>query len=268
MILSTPRLRLRPLLRADIPAMTARIFADWEVMSGLFHDVSTPALQAEWGRRWCEAYAQDGTLGGADTWAMGVPAAFAIEAGPALKDAAPNLPKGFLGMVGFDHITRNEEGLSAEIFYALASPAHGRGLMSEAAAAALDTLKGVHGPLSVHGFAWAQLNPASIRLMERLGLAHAGPQTLLAEYPEQRIMGILAFELTRLRATKAAERARFLRPAALKAGHIAYEGLTSPAEALVALQEAAPEADAAALEAWIAEGAAAPGLALLRWSRA
>ncbi len=261
--LTTGRLTLRPLRRADAPALRAAVFADGDVASMLFHDCTTPALQAHWAEDWCEGLGVDGARGAA-IWQAGGLGAFAIEG---REDAEPSL-RGFLGVVGFYGAAPAGGGWAGEVFYALARPAHGRGVMTEAAGAALAAFRALPGPLRLYATVWDRLNPASIRVLERLGMVPDGRMKLLDEYPEARVRSLADYELSRLRAAPEGGRAALARAAALKLGHMAHEGLIAREDAMARLAAAAPEVPAAALAGAFEEGAALPGLAVLRWSRA
>lgn len=74
----------------------------------------------------------------------------------------------FIGAIGF-----NQLGLCSELAYHLHPDAWGRGLMAEAAAAALDWLQGRPDAREVAAFVEPE-NAASIRLAERLGMRATG----------------------------------------------------------------------------------------------
>ena len=261
--LTTERLTLRPLRRADAPAVREAIFADGAVATMLVHDCSTPALQRHWAEGWCEGLGEDGAQGAA-IWAAGAPGAYAIEGRPGAEPALA----GFLGVVGFYGAAPIGEGWAGEVFYALARSAHGRGVMSEAAAAALAAFRALPGPLRLYATVWDRLNPASVRVLERVGMVPDGRMKLLDEYPRARVLSLADYELARLRGAPEGGREDLARTAALKLGHMAHEGLGTRAEAMSRLAAAAPEVPASRLAAAFDEGASMPGLAVLRWSRA
>ncbi|SFI05784.1 GNAT family N-acetyltransferase [Albimonas pacifica] len=262
-VLTTERLTLRPLRRADAPALAQAVFAEGEVATMLFHDCATPARQRHWADDWCEGLGEDGARG-AGIWRAGGLGAFAIEGRP---EADPAL-QGFLGVVGFYGATPAGGGWAGEVFYALARPAHGRGAMTEAASAALGAFRALPGPLRLYATVWDRLNPASIRVLERLGLVADGRMKLLDEYAEARVLSLADYELGRLRAAPAGAREALARTAALKLGHMAHEGLVAREDALARLAAAAPEVAPTRFAEAFDEGAALPGLAVLRWSRA
>ncbi|WP_339947255.1 GNAT family N-acetyltransferase [uncultured Albimonas sp.] len=260
--LITERLSLRPLRRADAPALRAAVFADGEVATMLVHDCSTPALQQHWAEDWCEGLGEDGARGAA-IWAEGAPGAYAIEGRPG---AAPPLA-GFLGVVGFYGAAPSQGGWAGEVFYALDRRAHGLGVMREAAGAALEAFRALPGPLQLYATVWDRLNPASVRVLERLGLASDGRIALLDEYPEARVLSLATYEIVRLRAAPEGVREAIAHVAALKLGHLAHEGLIAREDAMARLAAAAPEVPGSLLVKAFDEGEALPGLALLRWSR-
>ncbi|MDF2233303.1 GNAT family protein [Albimonas sp. CAU 1670] len=261
--LTTDRLVLRPLRRADASALRAAVFADGEVATMLFHDCSTPELQRHWAEDWCEGLGEDGDRGAA-IWTAGGLGAYAVE-GRAESDPAL---AGFLGVVGFYGAAPAGGGWGGEVFYALDRRAHGRGVMSEAATAALAAFRALPGPLSLYATVWDLLNPASVRVLERVGLVRDGRMALLDEYSEARVRSLAGYELARLRAAPAGGREGVARAAALKLGHLAHEGLAARDEAMERLADAAPEVPHSLFAAAFDEGAALPGLAVLRWSRA
>lgn len=72
----------------------------------------------------------------------------------------------------------------AEVGYALAPSAQGRGLASEAVAAMLDLGATAFGVRTVHATV-DERNAASIRLLERFGFSHAGPAEEAGDEPLQ-----------------------------------------------------------------------------------
>jgi len=149
-VLTTDRLVLRPWREEDVVPF-AEMCADPEVMAHFPSTLSWAVSAARVARFRTDA-ARDG-LG-----------AWAVEA----RDGA------FVGMVGLEVIRFEAPFTPAvEIGWRFARPWWGHGLALEAARAALDDGFGRCGLLEIISFT-AEQNVRSWRLMERLGMAHAG----------------------------------------------------------------------------------------------
>lgn len=266
MDLNTARLVLRPLRRTDAPVIRDLIFSDAEVAKGLAHDISRPAARTEFAEEWCRDLAIDGDN---DIWAAGGIGGFAITA-----NSAKLGPQGAcLGVVGVYGARRDGPRWTGELFYALGRRHHGRRIMTEACVAVRDAFAALQGDGLLYAVYWEQLNPASGRILRRLGFEDAGHRMVLEEYDAARALSFRDFELWRLRETEAAKLPGAAREAAIKLGHLAREGLLTKADAFAGLAQAvsgrlsfgAPDDT---LEQAFDLGAATPAMALLKFSAA
>lgn len=147
--LVTARLRLRPFVPADAPAVQAlagaREVADTTLT--IPHPYPDGAAEA-----WIEAHAP--------AWAARTAVTYAI------TDAAGNL----VGAVG---VALAPAHARAEVGYWIAAPAWGRGYATEAAAALCDFAFGALGVHRIEGRHFVR-NPASGRVMQKLGMRPEG----------------------------------------------------------------------------------------------
>ena len=227
--LATPRLRLRPLTLADTTDLERLVFADAEVAKWLAHDVSKPGNARRFARGWCKHLGYDGAN---DTWARGGYGAFAITD----RHGEFAAPGSFLGIVGFYGSDKIDGKWRAEFFYALGTPYHGRGIMSEAARRALQAWRELADAGDLYAVYWHTLNHASGRILRKLGFVEDGPCSLVAEYGNDDVMSFIDFELWRIESAEDTEFDRIAREAATKIGHIAHEGLLSPSQALTCIR--------------------------------
>jgi RimJ/RimL family protein N-acetyltransferase len=154
-VVLTPRLRLRPFRAADAPAY-ARICAKPEVMRHMPGGGEARAARA--GREAPEAVARFAAL-----WEE-------VGYGPwAVEDRATGALLGHAGLRLLPDL-----GGETEILYLLDSACWGRGLATEAAAAARDAGLGPLGLDRLVAYA-APGNRASTRVMEKIGMRFEGP---------------------------------------------------------------------------------------------
>lgn len=223
--LTTKRLLLRPLTMADAPLVETLIFGDAEVAKWLAHDISVPGNAAKFARAWCNELGIDGDN---DIWSRGCYGAFAIT-DRAGEFAAPG---SLLGIVGFYCADRIDGKWHGELFYALGADYHGRGIMSEACTRALDAYCKLPDAGSLYAVYWHNLNPASGRILRKLGFVEDGSRGAVEEYGLREVLSFYRFELWRIESANDADFERILREAAIKIGHLAFEGVVERGDAL------------------------------------
>lgn len=251
--IETPRLRLRPARLSDAPAV-ARFFNDPEIVRFLMHDASSPEKARAIAERWCGTYGDNG------------PGSKVHDDGLGLFLLTPRDAAEVIGFCGICHVSE-EAPRESELFYGLARDRQGRGLMTEAASALLDHAR--RRPEFGPCFAtyWDLLNPISGRLLSKLGFVPAGRRLLaedLGEGAQERLMSVVGFELWRLAEASSEDRAVVAEQAATKIGHIAGEGVLAIGEARDRLAPLCADLDVAPVEAALARGFAAPGMAKVR----
>jgi len=262
MELTTDRLLLKPIRHADAGAIERVIFEDPEVVKGLAHDGSDPAVRRSHARNW-SGFGPDGDIA---RWQ-------ACETGLyAITDRSGEIaPAGrFLGVTGF-YLEPQDGRWGGELFYALGSAFHGRGVMSEACAAVMARFRALPAPGPLYAVYWRLLNPASARILQRLGFEADGSQSVVDEYGAETAAGIRRFELWRLEQAPASRQARIAEEVAIKLGHIESEGLSTHDDNLAAILAAIADDTAARnlqplVEAALRRGRESPGLAMLRYS--
>jgi len=259
--LQTDRLLLRPIRHTDAADVERFVFEDPEVVKGLAHDGSDPEVRRSHSRNW-SGFGPDGDI---DKWNECETGLYVI------NDRSGSIAPAdrFLGVTGF--YLEKENGLwGGELFYALATGFHGRGIMSEACAAAMARFRSLPDAGSLYAVYWQQLNPASGNILRKLGFEKDGNQSLLDEYDAEIAAGIRQFEIWRLANAPADQQARIAVEAATKLGHIESEGIASADENLAALLGAlgddAPRHELqASIETALRRGRETPGLAMLRY---
>jgi RimJ/RimL family protein N-acetyltransferase len=262
----TPRLRLVPVDEADEPEMTAAIFADPEVVKGLAHDGSTAAAQREASLRWCRR-------GPAGLWAQWEGTGMGLYA---VRDRAGLVAAQgtFLGVAGLA-MEEAGERWDAELFYAYGRAFHGRGVGSEAAQAVTKRFAGHPLCGALHAGYWHLLNPASGAILRAMGFVADGFTGLIEEYGRDRLEGIRRFELWRLertvKASEAPERTEsVVDEVGVKLGHLAREGVGTPADCAADMMNVLDRYGPAALvyqrvEAAVERGATSDGMAHMVW---
>jgi len=175
----------------------------------------------------------------------------------------------FLGVAGF-YLESQNDRWGGEPFYALDTAFHGRRTMSEACAAVIERFRSVPAAGSLYAVYWQLLNPASGKILKKLGFEADGNRSLLEEYDVESATGIRRFELWRLEKAPAAQRARIAEEVSIKLGHLESEGISSADENLDAILKLIGDDDEArglqpVVEAALRHGGETPGLALLRY---
>ena len=261
MDLLTERLLLRPIRHSDAKTVERAIFEDPEVVKGLAHDGSDPEVREFHSRNW-SGFGPDGDRAMWRECGIGL---------YVISDRSETLapPSQFLGIAGV-YLEEQHGKWGGELFYALASEFHGQRVMSEACAAVVERFRSIADAGSLYAVYWRLLNPASGKILDRLGFEPDGSQSLLDEYDAEIAAGIRRFELWRLANASASQQARIAGEAAIKLGHIESEGISSADENLVAILDAiADDERARALQPAVASalqrGRETPGLAMMRY---
>ncbi|MEM7223811.1 MAG: GNAT family N-acetyltransferase [Pseudomonadota bacterium] len=248
-VLKSARLTLRPLTEADLPEMKARLFSEPEVVKTLLGDISTlEALEAQ-ARLW---------LDGPDAWAQNGFGAWGVYS----KDSV------LLGLVAADQAIA-EIGQGPEIFYLFAPTVWGKGVGSEATALMCNYLFEVLEQPALEALIFAELNPGSVRLAEKLGMTLVGRVPIVGHHlTEARARETQAFDLWRLETAAPDQAARTLEETAFRIGQFLGEGIGSRDELTEALIAVAGPASRQIVEQRVAAGMASPGMAHYRVSRA
>jgi RimJ/RimL family protein N-acetyltransferase len=216
--LETARFTLRP-LGLEEAQLLADLGADPEVVKTLIGDWSTPGRRLAIARSWIEKHRDPGIWGVYDR-----AGAFGAEGR-------------FVGFAAVDE-PLPRVGRGPELSYAFARETWGRGVASEVVAAMIAHLISERGAEAVEALIYPGLNPASIRLADKLGMRLVG-RFPLADYAGGECKPTLRFEVWRVSTAtpEAAERA--LDEAAFKIGQFLAEGISCKDEMAAALGRAA-----------------------------
>ncbi len=261
MELLTDRLLLKPIRHADADNVERVIFEDPEVVKGLAHDGSDPEVRRIHSRNW-SGFGPDGGVAMWHECRIGL---------YVITDRSGSLapPERFLGVTGV-YLEKESGKWGGELFYALDSGFHGRGIMSEACRAVVARFRSLPEAGSLYAVYWQLLSPASGNILQKLGFAPDGYQSLLDEYDVDIAAGIRNFELWRLAGAPADRQPRMVEEVAIKLGHIESEGVSSAAENLRELLAALADENRSeklksVIEAALQRGRDAPGLAMMRY---
>ena len=164
--LYSKRLFLRPLIDTDREDLQARIFAHPVCVKTMIGDASTPEKQKAQVDVWYDEYA--GTW---DTLGFGLWGLFA-------RQGQSDLPEGLLGMVWIEQRNQDDPEDWLEVGYAITPTAWGKGLVTEAVRAVLDFIFSTSRAPGVDAMIFAELNPGSVRVVEKLGGDFIGRQTI------------------------------------------------------------------------------------------
>ncbi len=216
--LTTSRLVLRPIHRNDASDVEKFIFSDPEVVKCLVHDGSDPNVRRQSAETWC-SFGPDGKW---EFWEECKAGLFVIND----RSGSLALPDEFLGVIGVYSEKKNEKWMG-EMFYALRSSHHGKGIMSEAGEAMVSYIRSIPKIESLFAMYWQLLNPASERILGKLGFERKGSHPFLEDYDEETAMGIRNFELWRLANSSLIDTTRVAEEVATKLGHFEKEGITS-----------------------------------------
>ena len=227
--LKTTRLLLRPLMLADAEVIESLIFADAEVAKWLAHDVSVPGNAKKFARGWCNHLGYDGDN---RIWSRGGYGAFAITDRFGDFAGAGKI----LGIVGFYGADKIDGKWRGELFYALGTAYHGHGIMSEACECAMDAWRALPDAGDLYAVYWHTLNHISGRILRKLGFVEDGPRSVIEEYGSDDVLTFYRFELWRIESASDTEFERIACEAATKIGHLAHEGVVSPAAAMTSIR--------------------------------
>lgn len=226
--LETERLNLRPIHREDIDDVVRILFSDPEVVKGLAHDGSDPVACKEHAEGWTQ-YGPDGN---AAMWRDCGLALFVITD----KTGSYAPPGEFMGVCGVT-IERVGGRWHGELLYALGSRYHGHGIIGEAASAVVERFTNQPDAGSLYAAYWRILNPASGRILRRIGFQDKGVRPLLDEFDAERLWGIRNFELWRLQKAEPRKRPGMIFEVAIKLGHLASVEISDQSRNWTDLQE-------------------------------
>lgn len=216
--LTTERFTLKPLAGADAPLL-AELGADPDVVKTLICDWSTAEGRLAIARYWIEKDQDYGIWGVYD------------------RDGAFGAAGGFVGFAAADE-PLPLGGRGPEINYAFARETWGRGVATEVAQAIVAYLFRDRGARAVEALIYPGLNPASVRLAEKLGMRLVGRYSLVA-YAGDECLPTLRYEVWRVSTSTPDAARRTLEEAAFKIGQFLAEGISSQAEMASALHQAA-----------------------------
>ena len=258
--LITDRLLLKPIRHENAKDVERVIFDDPEVVKGLAHDGSDPNVRRTHSTEW-SSFGPDGNK---DFWEECKIGLYVI------TDRSGSLasPFEFMGVIGV-YLEKENEKWSGELFYALGSPYHRKGVMSEACDTVVSYFKSIPKAASLYAVYWQELNSASGSILKKLGFERDGTQSIVEEYDEETAVGIRSFELWRLSNSTSDSKARIAEEVATKLGHLEIEGISSKSENLNDILVAISNKNLAkeleeAIENALEIGRNTPGLAMMR----
>jgi RimJ/RimL family protein N-acetyltransferase len=229
-IIETPQLVLRPVVAEDSSVIADVIFSDPNVAGMLAHDIrnSEDALKAA--KKWTSTMGIDSNKGIWNDGGLGLFAVLPRETGGELA-----------GVAGF-YMDKNKNGLwNGEYFFALGTPWHGKGLMSEIADRFGEILKTMPDLGVIYAWYWDMINEASGRVLRRTGFSPKGRKLVSDEYDIQRCHTLFNYDLWRLsQVTKGAHRKKVAVEVARRAGAFVAEDAITRDEALTKMTMHAP----------------------------
>lgn len=227
-IIETDRLILRPLLPEHLDQLEA-ILSEPDVVKTLLGDTSTPEAV----RAYAEAWIVEPNFWEAHDF--GYWGVFDRTGELGVTDA-------LVGLVGANE-PHPEMGEGPEIDYFLAPHVWGKGIGSEAVRRLCDYLFGVVGLPALEALVFAELNPASVRLAEKVGMRFVGRLPLVGHYlTQQRARETMEFDVWRVREASAQRAGEVLSEAAFRIGQLLAEGVWSRKEAISGLFDASNHA--------------------------
>lgn len=164
--LYTKRLFLRPLEDGDREDLRAQIFAHPVCVKTMIGDASTRANQDALVDAWFRKHGHTWESDGFGLW------------GIYARKGQSDLPDGLLGIVWIDEPGHDEEEDWVEVGYAITPTAWGKGLVTEAVRAVLDFVFSTTSAPGVDAMIFAELNPGSVRVVEKLGGDFIGRQPI------------------------------------------------------------------------------------------
>jgi RimJ/RimL family protein N-acetyltransferase len=236
------------------------IFEDPEVVKGLVHDGSDPEVR----RRHAANWSSFGPDGNRDFWQECKTGLYVI------TDRSGTLapPSEIMGVTGV-YLEKENGKWAGELFYALGSQYHGKGVMSEACYPVVSHFRSVADADSLYAVYWQVLNPASGSILNKLGFRKDGNQSIIEEYNEETATGIRNFELWRLANSGSDSGERIVEEVAIKLGHLESESVSSRLEDLRDILHAiSGKKQAIELESRVEDaleiGRNTPGLAMMK----
>ncbi len=219
-VLITDRFTLKPLTPGNAPLL-AELGSDPEVVKPLICDWSTPSKRMKIAKSWIESSQEYGIWGVLDR-------------------------KGIFGesgqMIGF--CAADEPlplgGKGPEIYYAFSRETWGHGVGTEVAQVVIDHLFEELSVDAVEALVFAGLNPASGRLLAKLGMSFVGNYPL-ADYIGEECDPTIEYELWRVKNSPAENARMNLEEAAFKIGQFVGEDMASEETMFASLIKAATE---------------------------
>lgn len=203
----TERILLRRFVNEDHAALARAIFAEADVMKTLIGDASTAdkqlALAAEWIARWNHTWDAHGY----GVWAVEI-------ADPALGRVGE-----LIGFSGFEApVLATEAG--PELIAGRASAYWSQGISTELGHAVVRHLFAMTDVPSVHALVFYEINPAAVRMMDKLGFTAQGEVPIHARVGPGYQQQSLAFELARVGLARPERVREVLESAAFKVGQL------------------------------------------------
>jgi RimJ/RimL family protein N-acetyltransferase len=226
--LATDRLILRPTVQEDVDQLQG-VLSDPDVVKTLLGDASTPeAVQAMAGIWISEpSFWQAHGFG---YW------------GVFDRQGEFGTAGALIGLVGADK-PPPVIGEGPEIYYFFARHVWGRRVGGEAVLRMCDYLFGVVGLPALEALVFAELNPASVRIAEKLGMRLVGRSPLVGHHlNERRARETMKFDIWRVRQTSPSRSKEILGEATFRLGQLLAEGAWSSEEALPSLLDACEHA--------------------------
>lgn len=215
--LETKRFSLIPMSQKDA-SLLADMGADPDVVKNLICDWSSPERRLEIAQYWIERNQEYGIWGVFD------------------REDSFGAPKRFVGFFAADEPLPSG-GLGPEIYYAFRKEAWGKGVASEVVSRVIKHLFYDQGVNAIEALVLAGLNPASTRLLEKLGMSLVGRYSL-AEYTGEECGPTIRYELWRVETATPQNAQQSLKEAAFKIGQFVADGVASKDEIIVALEQA------------------------------
>ena len=145
----------------------------------------------------------------------------------------------FVGIFGVE-LPLPEVGQGPQIFYAYRREAWGRGVASEVAASVIDALFAVPAVAAIEALVLPNVNPASVRVLEKQGMELVGRYPL-AKYLGDESLPTIRYEIWRAQVAVPAEARSCIREAAFKIGQFVSDGICSYEDMAAALMVSAHE---------------------------
>lgn len=227
-ILETDRLILRPLGLEHMDQLEA-ILSEPDVVKTLLGDASTPEGVQALAKVWIS---EPGFWDAHDYGNWGV------------FDGASEFggPDALVGLVGANE-PHPVMGEGPEIDYFLTPHVWGKGIGSEAVRRMCDYLFGVIGVPALEALVFAELNPASVRLAEKVRMRFVGRLPIVGHHlSEERARETMEFDIWRVREAPRQRAKEVLGEASFRVGQLLAEGVWSKREATLGLLGASEQA--------------------------